>query len=58
MDAKLPAQKDQQQNPGNYSGKKSETLTYSGGERIGEKFDKFHIHTRSITSRSKSRQKD
>ena len=45
MDARLPAQKDQQQNSGSYSEKKSETLTYKGGERIGKKFDKFHIHT-------------
>ena len=45
MDVKLLAQKDDQQNPGSYSGKKSETVIYSGGERIWQKFDKFHIHT-------------
>ena len=39
MDTKLPARKDKQQNPGSYSGKKSETLTYSGSERIGKKFE-------------------
>ena len=39
MDTKLPARKDKQQNPGSYSGKKSETLTYSSSERIGKKFE-------------------
>ena len=39
-----PGQKDEQQKPGTQSGTKPKTLTYSGGERIGKKVDKFHIY--------------
>ena len=38
------AQKNEQRNPGTQSGTKPKTFTYSGGERTGKKFDKFHIY--------------
>ena len=38
------AQKDERQKPGTHSGTKPKTFTYSGGERIGQKLDKFHIY--------------
>ena len=39
----LAAQKNEQQKPGTQSGTKPKTFTYSGGEGIGKKDDKFHI---------------
>ena len=40
----LAAQKNEQQKPGTQSGTKPKTFTYSGGEGIGKKDDKFHIY--------------
>ena len=40
----LATQKNEQQKTGSQSGAKPKTFTYSGGERIGKKVDKFHIY--------------
>ena len=40
----LATQKNEQQKTGTQSGAKPKTFTYSGGERIGKKVDKFHIY--------------